>query len=393
MSSTLRSDQIIYFGTSNTPQIPCRFHEDYIIQNFCKKQDCSLPMCPECIKIHQEEHEQERVTSDIDLFSNCLTEQYNKSLEYLNLWAIDVQESSNLQEEVQKAQEFQLQRFQEAKKQFYKVIDDYFRIFESTIANETQKSTQDLIKLVRSRHRIEYLEWKTLHENLQKLNSDKCLPPLIQIYSDPRQSPQAIYLKNHQEHVEQLNKLKLNIRQVVVNDNLNQILTLLKQYIYITAPVQDSQIQQVQITNTVQPILQTQQIVQAQPIVQNQAVVQTQSIANQAINQNKYQSRVIQPFSAIREYTPLQPVLYQQTPMVPIEPLQIYPQQFYHPHPVLQEPMVMPVLTGQQSTPPQIIRSPVKNLQPVLEAGSLNGQLRETMAQRYYDQMLKNEIK
>lgn len=37
-------------------------------------RECSLPMCPECIKIHSEEHEQERVTSDIDLFSNCLTE-------------------------------------------------------------------------------------------------------------------------------------------------------------------------------------------------------------------------------------------------------------------------------------------------------------------------------
>lgn len=48
-------------------------------------------------------------------------------------------------------------------------------MLESSLINETSKSTQDLIKLVRSRHRIEYLEWKTLHENLLKLNSDKVI--------------------------------------------------------------------------------------------------------------------------------------------------------------------------------------------------------------------------
>ncbi|CAD8139673.1 unnamed protein product [Paramecium pentaurelia] len=389
MNSTLRADQIIYFGTANTPKVPCRFHEDYFIQNFCKKQECSLPLCPECIKIHSEEHEQDRVTSDIDLFSNCLTEQYHKSLEYLNLWAVDVQESSNLQEEIQKAQEFQLQKYQDAKKQFYKVIDDYFKMLEQNILNETQKSTQDLIKLVKSRHRIEYLEWKNQHENLQKLNSDKCMPPLISIYSDPRQTPQAVYQRNHQEHIEQLNKLKLSIKQVIVNDNLNQIITLLKQYIQLTTIVQDSQIQQIQITNTVQPILQVQ------PRVQNQTIVQTQPIVNQAINSNKYQPKIIQPFSQIREYTTLQPVMYQQPPIIPIDPIQFYQQQYYHPNPVLQEPipMSMPIIPLQQSTPPQIIRSTQNLVQPIVDTGIQNGQLRETMAQRYYDKMQKNEIK
>ncbi|CAD8044731.1 unnamed protein product [Paramecium primaurelia] len=362
MNSTLRTDQIIYFGTANTPKVSCRYHEDNYIQIFCKKQECSLPLCPECIKIHSEEHEQDRVTK------------------YLNLWAVDVQESGNLQEEIQKAQEFQLQKFQDAKKQFQKVIDDYFKMLESNILNETQISTQNLIKLVKLRHRIEYLEWKNQHENLLKLNSDKSMPPLISIYSDPRQTPQAVYQRNHQEHIEQLNRLKLSIRQVIINDNLNQIITFLKQYIQLSTIVLDSQIQQIQITNKVQPFLQVQ------PKIQNLTIVQTQPIMNQAINSNIYQPKIIQHFITSNVIITTNNTNY---------PIQFYQQQYYHPNPVLQEPipMSMPIIPFQQSTPPQIIRSTQNLVQPIVDRGISNGQLRETMAQRYYDKMQKNEIK
>ncbi|CAD8053264.1 unnamed protein product [Paramecium sonneborni] len=103
-----------------------------LIKNEQQFKECSLPMCPECIKIHSEEHLEERISSDIDLFSNCLTEQYNKSLEYLKLWAIDVQESSRSLKGII-ILTFKILR---SKKEFYKVIDNYFKMFEQTNINE-----------------------------------------------------------------------------------------------------------------------------------------------------------------------------------------------------------------------------------------------------------------
>lgn len=35
---------------------PCAFHNDELITNFCRAQECLLPMCPKCIRLHSEEH-------------------------------------------------------------------------------------------------------------------------------------------------------------------------------------------------------------------------------------------------------------------------------------------------------------------------------------------------
>lgn len=35
---------------------PCAFHSDELITNFCRAQQCLLPMCPKCIRLHSEEH-------------------------------------------------------------------------------------------------------------------------------------------------------------------------------------------------------------------------------------------------------------------------------------------------------------------------------------------------
>lgn len=34
----------------------CAFHPSEMITNFCRNSSCLLPLCPKCIKIHVEEH-------------------------------------------------------------------------------------------------------------------------------------------------------------------------------------------------------------------------------------------------------------------------------------------------------------------------------------------------
>ena len=38
----------------------CAFHPKEAIVNFCRNEDCLLPLCPSCIKIHTEEHRGEQ---------------------------------------------------------------------------------------------------------------------------------------------------------------------------------------------------------------------------------------------------------------------------------------------------------------------------------------------
>lgn len=38
----------------------CAFHPREMIFNFCSTQDCLLPLCPTCVKVHTEEHRLEK---------------------------------------------------------------------------------------------------------------------------------------------------------------------------------------------------------------------------------------------------------------------------------------------------------------------------------------------
>lgn len=33
-------------------QVPCAFHPNEFITNFCRNMNCLLPLCPKCVKIH-----------------------------------------------------------------------------------------------------------------------------------------------------------------------------------------------------------------------------------------------------------------------------------------------------------------------------------------------------
>lgn len=46
----------------------CYFHKDNPITNFCTLAQCTLPMCPDCLPIHSQEHQHRQDSSTIITF-------------------------------------------------------------------------------------------------------------------------------------------------------------------------------------------------------------------------------------------------------------------------------------------------------------------------------------
>lgn len=62
--------------------IPCAFHQGEKITNFCKDQNCLLPLCPKCIKIHSDEHAKLGVFSTFHPIEECLEEAHESYLSW-----------------------------------------------------------------------------------------------------------------------------------------------------------------------------------------------------------------------------------------------------------------------------------------------------------------------
>ena len=44
------------------PELRCAYHPKQSITNFCKCEECLLPVCPTCIKVHTDEHKLNQTT-------------------------------------------------------------------------------------------------------------------------------------------------------------------------------------------------------------------------------------------------------------------------------------------------------------------------------------------
>ena len=51
-----RVNQHYKFERDKIPKIRCAYHKDFYISHFCKEQQCTLPLCHECVKKHEEWH-------------------------------------------------------------------------------------------------------------------------------------------------------------------------------------------------------------------------------------------------------------------------------------------------------------------------------------------------
>jgi hypothetical protein len=54
--------------------VPCAFHGEEVITNFCKCVECYLPLCPKCIKPHLQEHKAQGTHAVLESIDHSIRE-------------------------------------------------------------------------------------------------------------------------------------------------------------------------------------------------------------------------------------------------------------------------------------------------------------------------------
>lgn len=54
--------------------VPCAFHGEEIITNFCKCEQCYLPLCPKCIKLHLQDHKAQGTHAILESIDHSIRE-------------------------------------------------------------------------------------------------------------------------------------------------------------------------------------------------------------------------------------------------------------------------------------------------------------------------------
>ena len=78
---------------TNKTDARCAFHLNEKIINFCRDPHCLLPLCPRCIKIHSEEHNQMGTLPRFEPIDECLAEAHDYFLQIFGSIA-DLQKTS-----------------------------------------------------------------------------------------------------------------------------------------------------------------------------------------------------------------------------------------------------------------------------------------------------------
>ncbi|CAD8182581.1 unnamed protein product [Paramecium octaurelia] len=255
--------QLTHNTQLTTPIVQCHYHPDQFIQNFCKHLDCLLPLCPACVNIHQEDHNNQQYAPTFDHLSTCLTEQQNKIVDICNLLADDIQNVTELKTIINEHHKTQKNKFLEAKEKLYQSIDNYLSTLESTLNTQSQKQIDYLLNQVNQFHRLSYERWNHLQTRLQKLDSDKCLKTLIKCYKQSK--PEDIYSQQHEMSLQFTDQIKAKLNQIQINPtSLQNIMDQLHLYIQLVTEQQNQPLSQ-QIRKSYRPSSQ-QHAVSTSPI-------------------------------------------------------------------------------------------------------------------------------
>ncbi|CAD8204390.1 unnamed protein product [Paramecium pentaurelia] len=220
-STNYKLRHLTYNTQLTVPIVQCHYHPDQFIQNFCKHLDCLLPLCPACVNIHQEDHNNQQYAPTFDHLSTCLAEQYNKIVDICNLLSDDIQNVTELKTIINEHHKTQKNKFNEAKEKLYKSIDNYLQTLENTLNTQSQKQIDYLINQINQFHRLSYERWNHLQTRLQKLNTDKCLKTLIKCYKQSK--PEDIYSQQHELSLQFTDQIKAQLDQIQINPSSLQI--------------------------------------------------------------------------------------------------------------------------------------------------------------------------
>lgn len=212
------------------PKTHCVYHKEQLITNFCKAPDCLMPLCPECVKIHTEDHTKignygiyetiEETWGSIMGELDLLEENYSKNKSKLQ----------GVQHNNENGKAILLARLHESKRKLIKFLDDFYRGLESEInENQVFYSKDDMIgleftesKIMQRMHEIEKFR--------KKLKGNKFLKYIIIFISSNVAKEHLTYTQEIDHYITQMNNklayLRDELQPNFLYSFLNQYITL-----------------------------------------------------------------------------------------------------------------------------------------------------------------------
>ncbi len=86
----------------NERSLRCHYHLDKPITNFCDQHECILPMCPECVQVHSNYHQQQRQSMNFKTLDSVLTSVLQNIHQQLGCLQNSQQQASAFREEVRR---------------------------------------------------------------------------------------------------------------------------------------------------------------------------------------------------------------------------------------------------------------------------------------------------
>ena len=143
-SSIINNNNIFINKNTIYPNANCVYHKGFYITNFCKNQECLMPLCPECVKIHTVEHREKYSYAEFDTIENIIE---NCLLDFKNLKKLFSENRKNLDIFHRKFENIDKLLYKElevAKENMIEIIDELFERFYKELKDKVLKNKKNL---------------------------------------------------------------------------------------------------------------------------------------------------------------------------------------------------------------------------------------------------------
>ncbi|KRX07749.1 hypothetical protein PPERSA_07499 [Pseudocohnilembus persalinus] len=167
------------------PSINCLYHPTYFITNFCTDINCLLPLCPQCVKLHIQEHKQKGTFGDIDTLDNI----YDKTINQVKLCQSYYQ---GKQEKIQLLKSYKDSvvedleiKLNELKQNIQSQLEQTFRYIRQALQEKVNEYVSKQVNQLEKIQESNIEKESYFDQYLEGLYSQqKCLKYLIQFYSE-----------------------------------------------------------------------------------------------------------------------------------------------------------------------------------------------------------------
>ncbi|KAM3139354.1 hypothetical protein pb186bvf_008574 [Paramecium bursaria] len=203
------------FERNSMPKVRCVYHDKEVITHFCKEQQCILPLCPVCVKLHEDYHYQNKSRSNIVLYEVLLTEAYSniasianqicdRENQIVHLALNQTTPENNLHTNP-------IQLIDATKQQVINIVENYFqslKIFVSTQLSGLHKPIDPTQIIAELKAR-----WEVAISELERLNTEKSVQALIHHYENNLLEENQPLLRNADQIIQSLEQNKPEHRQ------------------------------------------------------------------------------------------------------------------------------------------------------------------------------------